>query len=75
MNDLVSLNLLSVPQIAAILNVSKRTVYRMVENGDLQAYKIGQLLRVPESEVARYLRAHRKSRCLLHLAERGRGGG
>ena len=72
MKNLRDQKFLSVPEIAGILNVSKNTVYRMAENGDLQAYKIGQLLRVPESEVERYLRAHRKPRCLLHLVERGK---
>ena len=48
---------LTVTEIAAELSISKMTIYRLIERGDLGAKRIGRSLRVPESELNRYLRA------------------
>ncbi len=44
--------LLEVSQVAARLNVSARTVYRLIDSGDLPAFRVGagRSLRVRESE-------------------------
>ena len=40
--------------VAAMLNVSMRTVYRMVKDGRLSAIRIGRLIRIPYKEVKRF---------------------
>lgn len=46
---------LTVAEVAAMLRVSKMTVYRMVHSGDLPAMQVGRSFRVPERAVAEYL--------------------
>jgi excisionase family DNA binding protein len=41
--------------LAALLNVNKMTIYRLVERGDLRAYRIGRALRFRPSEVEEFL--------------------
>jgi excisionase family DNA binding protein len=48
--------LLTVAEVAAILRLSKMTVYRMVNSGALPALKVGRSVRVPEHVVHEYLR-------------------
>ena len=40
--------------VAEMLNVSVRTVYRMVKDGRLSAIRIGRLIRIPYGEVVRF---------------------
>ena len=47
---------LTVAEVAALMRVSKMTVYRMVHNGDLAAVRVGRSFRVPEKAVHDYLR-------------------
>ena len=47
---------LTVAEVAAVMRVSKMTVYRLVHNGDLPAVQIGRSFRVPEQAVHDYLR-------------------
>ncbi len=47
---------LTVAEVAAVMRVSKMTVYRMVHGGDLPAVRVGRSFRVPESAVHDYLR-------------------
>ncbi|MGF9661910.1 helix-turn-helix domain-containing protein [Arthrobacter crystallopoietes] len=46
---------LSVAQVAARLNVSKMTIYRMVHTGEMPAVLIGHTYRVRETALALYL--------------------
>ncbi len=48
---------LTVAEVAAIMRVSKMTVYRMVHAGELPAIRVGRSFRVPEDEVHAYLRS------------------
>ncbi|SDN09550.1 helix-turn-helix domain-containing protein [Actinomyces ruminicola] len=48
---------LTVAEVAAMLRVSKMTVYRMVHSGDLPAMQVGRSFRVPERAVRQYLAA------------------
>ncbi|WP_349237112.1 helix-turn-helix transcriptional regulator [Bacillus sp. REN3] len=41
-------------EIAAILKISKHTVYEMIKRGDLHAFKVGNKMRIEESEFDRY---------------------
>ena len=50
---------LTVEQVAAILSVSKMSVYRRIHEGRLNAYRTGRLIRVYADSVDRYLAASR----------------
>lgn len=47
---------LTVAEVAAIMRVSKMTVYRLIHAGDLPAVKVGRSYRVPERAVHDFLR-------------------
>ncbi len=47
---------LTVAEVAALMRVSKMTVYRLVHSGDLTAVRVGRSFRVPEHAVDAYLR-------------------
>jgi excisionase family DNA binding protein len=47
---------LTVAEVAAVMRVSKMTVYRLVHSGELQAVRVGRSFRVPESAVHVYLK-------------------
>jgi len=47
---------LTVAEVAALMRVSKMTVYRLVHGGDLTAVRVGRSFRVPEKAVHEYLR-------------------
>ena len=46
---------LTVVEVAAIMRVSKMTVYRLVHGGELAAVRVGRSFRVPEGAVRDYL--------------------
>ena len=48
---------LTVAEVAALMRVSKMTVYRLVHGGELNAVRVGRSFRVPENAVHQYLRA------------------
>lgn len=47
---------LTVSEVAAIMRVSKMTVYRLVHAGELPAVRVGRSYRVPEQAIQDYLR-------------------
>jgi excisionase family DNA binding protein len=47
---------LTVAEVAALMRVSKMTVYRLVHSGELPALRVGRSFRVPEQAVNDYLR-------------------
>ena len=50
---------LTLPEIAERLQVSRRTVYRWIKGGDLNAYQFGREYRITESALKDFLEAHR----------------
>jgi excisionase family DNA binding protein len=54
--QLAEVRFLTVAEVAAVMRVSKMTVYRMVHGGDLPAVRVGRSFRVPEKAVHDYLR-------------------
>ena len=54
---LAEVKLLTVAEVAAILSLSRMTVYRMVNSGTLPALKVGRSVRIPEHVVVEYLRS------------------
>jgi excisionase family DNA binding protein len=53
---LAEVRFLTVAEVAAIMRVSKMTVYRLVHGGELPAVRVGRSFRVPEQAVHDYLR-------------------
>ena len=54
--ELNEVRFLTVAEVAAIMRVSKMTVYRLVHAGELPAVRVGRSFRVPERAVDDYLR-------------------
>ncbi|GGM04127.1 excisionase [Nakamurella endophytica] len=48
---------LTVAEVAAVMRVSRMTVYRLVHSGELPAHRFGRSFRVPERAVHDYLRS------------------
>jgi excisionase family DNA binding protein len=47
---------MTVAEVAAVMRVSKMTVYRLVHSGELPAVRVGRSFRVPEKAVDAYLK-------------------
>jgi excisionase family DNA binding protein len=56
-SPLSEVRFLTVAEVAAVMRVSKMTVYRMVHGGELPAVRVGRSFRVPEKAVHDYLRS------------------
>ena len=54
--DLAAVRFLTVAEVAALMRVSKMSVYRLIHNGELEAVRFGRSVRVPERAVHAYLR-------------------
>ena len=52
MPEVPDVRFLTVAEVAALMRVSKMTVYRLVHAGELPAVRFGRSYRVPESAVA-----------------------
>ena len=52
---LAEVRFLTVAEVAAVMRVSKMTVYRLVHSGELPAVRVGRSFRVPEQAVHDYL--------------------
>ena len=55
LSSLSEVRFLTVQEVAAVMRVSKMTVYRLVHSGDLPAVRFGRSYRVPESAVTEAL--------------------
>jgi excisionase family DNA binding protein len=51
-----AVELMTVLEVAALLRVSRMTVYRLVHAGTLRAIRVGQSLRLPRGAVEAFLR-------------------
>jgi excisionase family DNA binding protein len=49
----------TVEEVAQLLRVSARTVYRLVERGELRALRVGDLYRISQENLDSYLRGER----------------
>jgi excisionase family DNA binding protein len=54
--DYTDQKFLTVAEVAAMMRVSKMTVYRLVHSGELPAVRVGRSFRVTEEDVDEYLR-------------------
>ena len=50
--------LMTVTEVAAMLRVSKMTVYRLVHHGDIPCHLIGKSFRIPHSAAVTYLNSN-----------------
>jgi excisionase family DNA binding protein len=55
-NDISEVKFLTVAEVAAVMRVSKMTVYRLVHSGELPAVRVGRSFRVSEADVHEYLK-------------------
>jgi len=55
-SDLSEIRFLTVAEVAALMRVSRMTVYRLVHSGELASVRVGKSFRVPERAVHDYLR-------------------
>ena len=55
-SDRSDVKFLTIAEVAAMMRVSKMTVYRLVHNGELPAVRVGRSFRVTEGDVDEYLR-------------------
>ena len=53
--DISDAKFLTVAEVAAMMRVSKMTVYRLVHNGDLPAVRVGRSFRVREEDANEYI--------------------
>ncbi|CAN5265823.1 helix-turn-helix domain-containing protein [soil metagenome] len=56
MTSLSEIRFLTVAEVAAVMRVSKITVYRLVHSGELASVRVGRSFRVPERAVHDYLK-------------------
>jgi excisionase family DNA binding protein len=54
---LAEVRFLTVAEVAAVMRVSKMTVYRLVHSAELPAVRVGRSFRVPEQAIHDYLQA------------------
>lgn len=54
--DISDAKFLTVAEVAAMMRVSKMTVYRLVHGGDLAAVRVGRSFRVREEDANEYIR-------------------
>jgi excisionase family DNA binding protein len=52
---------LTLPELAERLQVSRRTVYRWIKDGSLNAYQFGREYRITESDLKDFLERRRTS--------------
>lgn len=50
---------LSTAQAAAILGITPRTLYRLIDAGDVPAYRMGRVIRLQRAHVLDYIEASR----------------
>ncbi|MET0839540.1 MAG: helix-turn-helix domain-containing protein [Marmoricola sp.] len=55
--DISDVRFLTVAEVAAVMRVSKMTVYRLVHSGELPAVRVGRSFRVSEDDVNEYLKS------------------
>ena len=51
--------MLTIEQVAELFNVSKSSMYRLIDSRKIPCYKIGGLLRFTEDDINTYLEEHR----------------
>lgn len=55
--------MLSVIEVAKMLNVSRQMIHKLISNGELPYYKIGNLYRFKDEEIKKWLEERKKNEC------------
>lgn len=55
--ELAEAKFLTVAEVAAMMRVSKMTVYRLVHSGEMPAVRVGRSFRVREEDADEYIRS------------------
>ena len=55
--------MLSVTEVAEMLNVSRQMIHKLISNGELPYYKIGNLYRFEDEEIKKWLEERKKNEC------------
>ena len=58
----MSKNFYLISEVAKYFSLSKRTVYRRIEKGEIAATRIGPSLRIPASEIMKFKPKRRRKR-------------
>lgn len=54
----------TVAEVAGIFRISKMTVYRMVNSGEVRSIEVGRTIRIPAEEVSRLRRGRQDASAL-----------
>ncbi|HAA85874.1 MAG TPA: hypothetical protein DCE14_05960 [Kosmotogaceae bacterium] len=46
---------MTIQEVADYLKLTRQTVYKLLKNGDLKAFKIGRSIRILRSEIKRFI--------------------
>ena len=49
--------LITIEQVMAILKIGKNTAYRLLEDNEIEAFRIGNKWKIPRSSVYKYIQA------------------
>ena len=63
--------MLSVKQVAEMLSLTPRTIYKYIKSGKLKAYKIGYVWRIYEQDLERFIKSKQEGK-MIKLTEKGR---
>ena len=56
------IEILTVDEVADFLRLSKVTIYRLINSGELPAYKIGASWRISKSDLGRFINQHKNKK-------------
>ena len=51
-------DILKIEDVMKLLDIGKNTLYNLLRNGDINAFKIGKVWKIPKSSVDDYVRRH-----------------
>ncbi|MBP3761304.1 MAG: helix-turn-helix domain-containing protein [Ruminococcus sp.] len=54
-------DILKIEDVMKLLDIGKNTLYRLLKSGDINAFKIGKVWKIPKSSVDDYVRRHLQS--------------
>lgn len=56
------MNMLSIKDVAEVLRISTKTVYRLINQGAMQPVKIGRVTRIEDTDLQDYIQSIRRGR-------------
>jgi len=68
----IGINVYSVKQVAVILSVSEKTVYRILASGELKGFRVGKLYRIAKESIEGYLANTVPNKHYIEVTTKGR---